>query len=118
MLLVEVMRSEPDIGAAERDAVIAALRDKVGLAGDEIDRLVELAEQASRTATDHFAFTSKINEDFAMGQKVRMSERMWRMAYADGHLGAHENRVMTTVADLLYIPHGDYVAAKMRARQG
>ena len=117
VLLVEVMRSDPEISAAERDVVISALRDKFTLADDEIARLVELAEQASRNATDLYSFTSKINEGFDVAQKVRMVEYLWRVAYADGRLDAHENHLMRKVADLLYIPHGDYVAAKVRARQ-
>ena len=117
VLLVEVMRAEPELGAAERRAVIAALRDKFALADDEIERLLELAEQTAQRATDFFSFTSRINESFEMTQKLRMIEHMWRVAYADGTLGAHENHLMRKVADLLYIPHGAYVHAKMRAQQ-
>lgn len=117
VLLVEVMRADPELGAAERRAVIAALRDKFALADDEIERLLELAEQTAQRATDFFSFTSRINESFEMTQKLRMIEHMWRVAYADGTLGAHENHLMRKVADLLYIPHGAYVHAKMRAQQ-
>ena len=118
LLLVEVMRLDPELQSpAERGAVIAALRDKFALAPDEVERLLELAEQASREATDYFRFTSKINEGFDVAQKVRMIEHMWRVAYADGRLSAHENHVMRKVADLLYISQGHYVAAKQRARE-
>ena len=117
VLLVEVMRADSELETAERRAVIAALRDKFALADDEIDRLLELAEPASVGATDYFAFTSRINEAFEMEQKLRVIEYMWRVAYADGALSAHENHLMRKVADLLYIPHGAYVHAKMRAQQ-
>ncbi|MBT2320923.1 TerB family tellurite resistance protein [Variovorax paradoxus] len=117
VLLVEVMRADPELGAAERRAVTAALRDKFTLAEDEVERLLELAEQTATHATDFFSFTSRINEAFDMPQKLRMIEHMWRVAYADGTLGAHENHLMRKVADLLYIPHGAYVHAKMRAQQ-
>jgi len=116
VLLVEVMRANPGIGRAEREAVLAALRDKFSLSTDEGDRLFELAHHTARNATDFFAFTSRINEAFTMEQKLRMVEHMWRVAYADGTLSAHENHVMWKVCDLLYIPHGAYVSAKMRAR--
>ena len=117
VLLVEVMRADSELGAGERRAVIAALRDKFALADDEIDRLMDLAEPASKGATDDFAFTSRINESFEMEQKLRVIEHMWRVAYADGTLSAHENHLMRKVADLLYIPHGAYVHAEMRAQQ-
>jgi uncharacterized tellurite resistance protein B-like protein len=43
VLLIEVMRADPDIGDAERAAAMAALRGKFALADDEIERLMELA---------------------------------------------------------------------------
>jgi uncharacterized tellurite resistance protein B-like protein len=36
---------------------------------------------------------------------------------SDGHISAHENHLMRKIADLLYIGHADYIAAKQRARQ-
>ncbi|NWG73945.1 MAG: TerB family tellurite resistance protein [Rubrivivax sp.] len=116
VLLVEVMRSAPEVGADERRAVVDALRATFALGADEIERLIELAEQTARDASDYFRFTSRINEGFDMAQKVRMIELMWRVAYADGKLGAHEQHVLWRIADLLHVPHGAYVNAKMRAR--
>ena len=78
---------------------------------------MELAGQASRAATDYFAFTSRINESYPMEQKIAIIELKWRVAYADGRLSAHENHLMRKVGDLLYIPHGTYVAAKLQARE-
>jgi uncharacterized tellurite resistance protein B-like protein len=117
VMLMEVMRAEAGFGSAERQAVVAALREKFALAGDEVERLLELAGQAAREATDWFEFTSHINTHFDMPAKVRMIEYMWRVAYADGHLGAHERHVMRRICDLLHVPHGAYINAKMRAQQ-
>jgi uncharacterized tellurite resistance protein B-like protein len=116
VLLVEVLRSSPEVGAAERGAVNAALRESFALSNEQIARLVELAEQAAYEANDYYSFTSRINAGFEMAQKVRIIEHMWRVAYADGSLSALENHVMRKLADLLYIPHGAYVNAKLRAR--
>lgn len=117
VMLVEVMRADPEMNDAERDAVIAGLRDKFALAPDELAQLVALAHQASKDATDYFRFTSLINDGFDMPQKLQMIEHMWRVAYADGVLSAHENHVMWRLADLLHIPHGAYVNAKLRVQQ-
>lgn len=117
VLLVEVMRSDAELHSDERSAVIHALRDKFALAPDELERLLELALQTSREATDFFGFTSRLNDAFSMEQKLRMVEHLWRVAYADGTLSAHENHVMRRLSGLLYIPHGAYVAAKQRAQQ-
>lgn len=117
VMLVEVMRADTSFHEGEREAVLHALHDKFGLTTDEAQRLAELAETTARDATDLFSFTSRINDHFDMPQKLRMIEHMWRVAYADGHLSAHERHVMWRIADLLHVPQGAYVHARMRAEQ-
>ncbi|WP_088279004.1 TerB family tellurite resistance protein [Ideonella sp. A 288] len=117
VMLVEVMRADASFHAGEREAVLAALRDKFALSDDEAGRLAELAETTAKGATDLFSFTSRINDRFDMAQKLRMIEHMWRVAYADGHLSEHERHVLWRVADLLHVPQGAYVNARLRAEQ-
>lgn len=117
VMLIEVMRADADFDRAERLAVVEALRAKFGLANDEIERLIELAEQAARDATDWFEFTTHINTHFDVPAKIRMIEHMWRVAYADGHLNERERHTLWRISDLLHVPHGAYINAKMRARQ-
>ena len=117
VLLVEVMRADPELEAKERLAVVSALRQKFPLADDELDRLVELAEQTARTASDFHQFTSVINDAFTQAQKIRIVEYMWQVAYSDGHLDAHENHLISKVAGLLHVTHGEYIAAKLRAKE-
>lgn len=116
VLLVEVMRSDADYSPAERTTVVQALRDKFKLGDDEIARLMELADTTSRDAPDLYSFTSRLNKGFSIEQKLRMVEYLWQVAYADGTLSHHENHLMRKLGDLLYIPRGDFVAAKQRGR--
>ena len=97
VLLVEVMRAEPDIDAAERSAVLASLRGKFALTDDELARLVELAELTAKNASDYHQFTSRINDSFAHEQKIQMVEDMWQVAYADAHLDTNENHLISKV---------------------
>jgi len=117
VMLVEVMRADASFHPGEREAVRAALRESFALTEDEVLRLAELAEQTAQQATDLFSFTSRINERFEMPQKLRMVEHMWRVAYADGHLSEHERHVLWRIADLLHVPQGAYVNARMRAQK-
>ena len=52
-----------------------------------------------------------------MARKIRMIEAMWQVAYADGRLSEHERHVLWRIADLLHVPQGAYVHARMRAQQ-
>ena len=115
-LLVEVVRSDGGIAPAEREALLAAIGARFALAPEEAATLIDLAEQETRLANDTFQFTSLINRSFSPSQKLSLVELMWQVAYADATLGAHEQRVLRKLAELLHVPHGDYIAAKMRAR--
>lgn len=117
VLLVEVMRADPAIQALERSAVLNALREKFSLGEDELQQLVALAVQEAQSAYDYHRFTSSLNEHFSQEQKIRIIEYMWQVAYSDSHLDAHENHLISKVAGLLHVTHGEYIAAKMRARE-
>ena len=114
-LLAEVMRLDGQ-AEPERRAVLKAVQRHFELSDDEANALVELAENESRDAVDYYQFTSLINRSFSAEQKVHIVELMWQVAYADATLSAHEQHVMRKVADLLYVGHADYIAAKLRAK--
>jgi uncharacterized tellurite resistance protein B-like protein len=115
-LLVEVGRLDAEIDAAERAAMLRAVREKFGLSAQEAETLIGLAEAEAREATDYYQFTSLINRHFSQEQRQRVIELMWQVAYADAELSAHEQHVVRKIAGLLYVPHNAYIAAKLRAR--
>lgn len=115
-LLLEMMRMDSSITAAETASVTRTLQTRFGLDAAQVDTLMALAAEEARLATDYFQFTSLINRSFSAEQKVQVVEYLWQVAYADGHLAAHENHVLWRVADLLHVPHGAYINAKIRAK--
>ena len=48
-------------------------------------------------------------------QKRDLLAMMWRVAMADNEISRYEEHVIRKVADLLYVPHGDFIAAKQSA---
>jgi len=116
-LLLEMMRMDEHIAVEERDSIVATLRRQFGLDSGQLATLLDLAEQEARQATGYYKFTSLINKTCSADQKIRIIENLWQVAMSDGHLDAHELHLMRKIADLLYVGHADYVAAKQRARQ-
>ncbi len=37
---------------------------------------------------------------------------MWEMAYADGDLNKYEDHIIRKVADLIYVPHSEFIRTK------
>lgn len=116
-LLLEMMRMDSRVTDEERTTIAEVMRQQFQLDADEFAAIRELAEQAAHKAHDYYQFTSLINKNCDAAQKVRIVENLWRVAMADGHLDAHELHLMRKLADLLHVGHGDYVAAKQRARE-
>ncbi|MDD5324310.1 MAG: TerB family tellurite resistance protein [Polaromonas sp.] len=116
VLLVEVMRSDANVTDAEHAAITTALRARFSLSDDELAQLLAHAEQAAQSANDYFHFTSTMNEQFTQAQKIQVVEYMWQVAYADGQLDANENHLISKIAGLLHVTHGEYIAAKLYAR--
>jgi uncharacterized tellurite resistance protein B-like protein len=115
-LLAEVVRLDGTIDAREREAVLAAVRAQFHLGEAEAEELFRLAEAEAREATDYYQFTSLIREHYSQEDRQKIIELLWRAAYADEHLSAHEQHVIRKIADLLYVSHPAYIAAKMRAK--
>lgn len=116
VLLIEVMRSDAESAEEEQATILGILKQRFGLPDAEVAQLAELAHRTAQSATDLHQFTSLINRELEAPEKLRIIEYMWQVAYADRQISAHENHLMRRMADLLHISHGDYVAAKMRAK--
>jgi uncharacterized tellurite resistance protein B-like protein len=117
VLLFDVMRSDDNTNDAERTQALTSLRQRFALSKEAAAQLMAQAEQIAVRANDYFSFTSLMNERFTQAQKIQVVEFMWQVAYADGTLDAHENHVISKVAGLLHVTHGEYIGAKMHAKE-
>jgi uncharacterized tellurite resistance protein B-like protein len=115
-LLLEVVRLDGEVRAEEREAVETAVLGHFDLSAEEAGALLKLAEDERRDATDYFQFTSLINRHYTPERKIELIERLWSIAYSDATLHPYEEHLVRKIADLLYVAHGDFIAAKLRAR--
>jgi uncharacterized tellurite resistance protein B-like protein len=116
VLLIEVMRSDADSTDEEQATILKILKERFQLTDAEVAQLSELGHRTATSANDLHQFTSLINRELELSEKVRIIEYMWQVAYADNQISSHENHMMRKMADLLHISQGDYVTAKMRAK--
>lgn len=116
VLLIEVMRADAESTSEEQAVILSILKERFQLADAEVAQLAEMGHRTAQAANDLHQFTSLINRELALPEKIRIIEYLWQVAYADRQISAHENHLMRRMADLLHISHGDYVAAKMRAK--
>ena len=113
-LFLEMVRMDDELKPAEMAVVAHAVQEKFQLGADEGAELVRLAEDEAQQSTDYYQFTSLINRGFTPEQKIRVIEYLWQIAFADGVLDKHEEHMVRKVADLLYLSHASFIAAKQR----
>ena len=117
VLLVEVSRADFSEDEIERQRIRALLLQHLSLCEEEIDTLMQNAEQESDRLTSLQHITRMMNEQLDLAGKIRVIELMWQVVYADGVKDAYEEHLMRQVSDLLYIPHEFYIKARWKAEQ-
>lgn len=115
-LMIEVASADEDYGAAELATLTGILRETFQLDQQRIDELTTLAHEEKDSATSLYQFTYLINQQATPEQKFEILNGMWRVAYADGSLDKYEEHIIRKVAELLYIPHSEFIRAKHLAR--
>ena len=114
-LMFEVARADFTVETTEQDAVTSLLTAQFNLGADEVFTITEAAIEQADAATCLFEFTRTLNELASAEQKRNLLAMMWRVAMADNEISRYEEHVIRKVADLLYVPHGDFIAAKQSA---
>ena len=115
-LMFEVARSDFTIDETERESIRLLLTENFALSGEDVATVTEEAADNVDAATCLFEFTRTINEVATVEQKRQLLTMMWGVALADDALSRYEEHVIRKVADLLYLPHNDFMLAKQLAR--
>ena len=115
-LMFEVARADFAVDEAEQQAVHQLLQAEFDLSQEEISAVTEEAADSVDAATCLFEFTRAVNELASTDQKRALISMMWRVAMADNALSRYEEHLIRKVADLLYVPHADFIQAKQAAQ--
>lgn len=113
MTRVDLNQKPEEIAAAEQ-----ALRDLFAVSESEARELMAETGDAARRFTSYFGPVSLIKRWYALPERIRLIEHLWRIAYAEGHLDSHEDHFVRKMAHLLYVPNTDCMLARARARPG
>jgi uncharacterized tellurite resistance protein B-like protein len=116
-LLVEVLRADYEVAEAERQQVVRSIGRLLDLGESDSVALMELAERHTDQSHDLFQFTSMINQGYSAAEKERLVEHLWRVARADETIHKYEEHLIRRIADLLYVPHSSFIAAKLRTSE-
>lgn len=115
-LLVEVMAADDEWQPEEESAIHDSLLNSLNISREECDELLESAKSSHQDAHDLFEMTRQVNNHFQPEQKYELILNMWKVAWADGEVDRYEDHTIRKVAELIYLPHGQFIQAKLAAK--
>jgi uncharacterized tellurite resistance protein B-like protein len=113
-LLLEVSRADFKMHDEELRAVTDALGTNFAFGQEDANDLLKVALAQNEDAVSLHPFVRLINDHFTVEQKRQIVEATWRVAFADRRLDKYEEAQIRKIADLLYVPHKDFIMTKLR----
>lgn len=118
VLLVELARADAVLGSEERATLERVLAGRFGLGSSEAVDLVAGAERSADQSISLHDHVTDINRGLDYAEKRAVLKMLWQVAYADGVLHHHEEHLLRRLADLLHLPHEDFIRLKLEVLEG
>jgi uncharacterized tellurite resistance protein B-like protein len=118
VLMVEMTHVDEQVTQQEEKKLRQLIKQRFKLNTKEIEDIIELAYSEKHDATDYYQYTSLLNTHYSQQQKVKLVEDLWTLAFADGHLDKYEEHLLRRLADLLHVPHHDFIRTKHKSLNG
>jgi uncharacterized tellurite resistance protein B-like protein len=103
VLMVDVARADYVFDETEFDSVLQLIQTHFDLDPEQAAELVNEAGDVAEDLVTVQHFTRRLHENLTEGEKARIVEMLWRVAYADGRLDKYENSLVLKISDLLYV---------------
>ena len=117
VLLIEVAWADHQVADAELRAIERALESAFQLSGDDVRDLIDESRAAQQESVGLHRFTRAIVEAWSAEQRFDLLVQLWRLAYCDSGLDKYEEATIRKIADLLYVDHPRFIAAKLKAKR-
>ncbi|MFT4938224.1 MAG: putative tellurite resistance protein B-like protein [Paraglaciecola sp.] len=115
VLLYEIMRADNKFDLQEQSVYLQQLEQHFTLTQEELTELCELTTKHAEEAVDFQQFTSVINDSCDISQKRLILDSLWLIAFADHDLSPEEEYTIRKIAELLYLPHSQFIKSKLAA---
>ncbi|MGO4894065.1 TerB family tellurite resistance protein [Flavobacterium sp. W21_SRS_FM6] len=117
VLLYEVMRADRQFTEVEQESYRNQLSQHFTLSKIELEHLCEMSQVQAEEAVDFQKFTKTLNDLCEPLQKRAILDSLWTIAYADHVLAPDEEYTIRKIAELLYIPHSQFIQSKLAVQE-
>lgn len=115
VLLVQVAKSDHRLESLELARIKNVLQRQWGVADHDIGDLMSVADASTEEHVSLHMHVDLINRNFSAAQKRDLVRGLWEVACADGEIHPYEELLVRRLADLVYVPHTDFIRTKHEA---
>lgn len=113
VLMLEMAHADHVHGETEYQTIRTELQRYFGLETESVQELVGAATPQAEQNISLYDYLKTLNEGLRADEKREVLEMLWRVAYADQDIAADEEALLRRLADLLYLPHQQFIRAKL-----
>ena len=111
LLVLELAYADPVLTAEDRVLIAEHLHARWGL---EPPRTPPAPPPEEERRTRFAAYARRLRKDTGRAERLELVERLWNVAFDDGAIGAHEERLMHLAAELLGVRRAELAEVSRR----
>ena len=115
VLMLEVAQSDFEETEEETTRLLAGLAEYLGEDSHTSQDLLASARNDKANSAGLYEFTRLACTEMSLEERCTLIEQLWDIAYADGVIDKYEEAAIRKVSELLYVPHSDFIKAKLAA---
>ncbi len=115
VLLLETARADFERDDSELAEIRGQLQQRLGIDAAEVQTLLGRAQDSAAAAVSLHDYVRTLNRELDGDAKRELLRDLWRVALADGRLEPREEGLIRQLAELLFVPHADFVRTRHEA---
>ena len=117
-LLMEVARADHSIRGEERQAIQRIIERYYSVSAEQALEIADAAESHVNDMTSLHPVTRLITSECSLEERIAIVRLLWEVTFSDGHVDKHEEHLVRKVADLLYVPHHQFIRTRLQESGG
>jgi uncharacterized tellurite resistance protein B-like protein len=113
--MLEVAQSDFSETEDETQTVLAGLISHTQESEQEAEALLTAARSDKANSAGLYEFTRLACNEMSIEDRCSLVKQLWQIAYADGIIDKYEEAAIRKVSELLYVPHTEFIKAKIAA---
>lgn len=117
IILLEMAATDEHRDEQELAVIHQAMRQAFEIDEAELEELIHDAEKLRGEAVSLHDFTRDLKAHLDRDERGDLVEWLWQVAWADGRVDRYEEQLLRRLADLLAVPHPEFIRRKHRAAE-